>query len=89
MDIDLNRRLLEFLPISFLFFSLTYWENLNWTTTALVNIPVIFFSLLAIYLLLPGGRSNRLELVCCWHVWRLRWLRLLRQMAFCWAPWAS
>jgi hypothetical protein len=51
--IALNRRLLEFLPISFLFFSLTYWPNLNWTTTALVNIPVIFFSLLAIYLLLP------------------------------------
>jgi hypothetical protein len=50
---DLNRRLLAFLPISFLFFSLTYWENLNWTTTGLVNIPVIFFSLLAIYLLLP------------------------------------
>ncbi len=51
--IGLKCRLLEFLPISFLFFSLTYWPNLNWTTTALVNIPVIFFSLLAIYLLLP------------------------------------
>ena len=53
MSSDLNRRLLAFLPISFLFFSLTYWENLNWTTTGLINIPVIFFSLLAIYLLLP------------------------------------
>ena len=50
---DLDRNLLAFLPISFLFFSLTYWENLNWTTTGLVNIPVIFFSLLALYLLLP------------------------------------
>jgi hypothetical protein len=50
---DLNRSLLAFLPISLLFFSLTYWENLNWTTTGLQNIPVIFFSLLAIYLLLP------------------------------------
>jgi hypothetical protein len=50
---DLNLRLLAFLPISFLFFSLTYWENLNWTTTGLVNIPVILFSLLALYLLLP------------------------------------
>ncbi len=50
---DLNQSLLAFLPISFLFFSLTYWENLNWTTTGLVNIPVIFFSLLALYLLLP------------------------------------
>jgi hypothetical protein len=64
----LNRRLLEFLPISFLFFSLTYWPNLNWTTTALVNIPVIFFSLLAIYLLLPRGMVEppraRLLLAC-------------------------
>jgi len=46
-------QLLAFLPISLLFFSLTYWENLNWATTDLQNIPVIFFSLLAIYLLLP------------------------------------
>jgi len=52
--IDLNHRLLEFLPISFLFFSLTYWPNLNWATTALQNIPVIFFSLAATYFLLPG-----------------------------------
>ncbi len=49
----LNRRLLQFLPISFLFFSLTYWPNLNWATTALQNIPIIFFSLLAIYFLIP------------------------------------
>jgi hypothetical protein len=66
--IDLNRRLLEFLPISFLFFSLTYWPNLNWTTTGLVNIPVIFFSLLAIYLLLPSKMLQatrcRLLLAC-------------------------
>jgi hypothetical protein len=51
---DLGRRLLAFLPISLLFFSLTYWENLNWATTDLQNIPVVFFSLLAIYLLFPG-----------------------------------
>jgi hypothetical protein len=51
--IALNPRLLEFLPISFLFFSLTYWPNLNWATTALQNIPVVFFSLAAIYFLLP------------------------------------
>jgi hypothetical protein len=50
---DLNHRLLEFLPISFLFFSLTYWEALNFAMSGLQNIPVIFFSLLAIYLLLP------------------------------------
>jgi hypothetical protein len=50
----LNRRLLEFLPVSFLFFSLTYWPNLNWATTALQNIPVVFFSLAALYFLIPG-----------------------------------
>ncbi len=48
---DLHRRLLEFLPVSLLFFSLSYWETLNWAMAALQNIPVILFSLLAIYLL--------------------------------------
>src|ERR1700721_1745749 len=64
----LGQRLLAFLPISLLFFSLTYWENLNWTTTGLANIPVIFFSLLAIYLLLPRKMTEparaRLLLAC-------------------------
>ena len=50
----LDRRLLAFLPISLLFFSLTYWENLNWATTGLQNTPVILFSLLAISLIAPG-----------------------------------
>jgi hypothetical protein len=48
---DLNRRLLQFLPISLLFFALTYWENLDWAMTGLQNTPVILFSLLAIYFL--------------------------------------
>jgi hypothetical protein len=65
---DLNRRLLEFLPISFLFFSLTYWPNLNWATTALQNIPVIFFSLTSVYFLLPRKMIEltraRLVLAC-------------------------
>jgi hypothetical protein len=50
---DLNQRLLAFLPISFIFFSMTYWETLNWATADLQNLPVIFFSLLAVYLLFP------------------------------------
>jgi hypothetical protein len=66
--IALKRRLLEFLPISFLFFSLTYWPNLNWATTALQNIPVVFFSLAAIYFLFPGRMfelaRGRLLLAC-------------------------
>ncbi len=51
---DLETRLARFLPISLLFFSLTYWENLNWTTTDLQNIPIVLFSLLAIYLLVTA-----------------------------------
>jgi hypothetical protein len=50
----LDRRLLAFLPISLLFFSLTYWENLNWATTGLQNTPVVLFSLLAISFIAPG-----------------------------------
>jgi hypothetical protein len=55
---SLNRRLLEFLPISFLFFSLTYWPNLNWTTAGLVNNPIILFSLLSIFFCFPGRWAN-------------------------------
>jgi hypothetical protein len=47
---DPARQVLAFLPISFLFFALTYWENLNWAMTGLQNTPVVLFSLLAIYL---------------------------------------
>lgn len=50
---NLDRRLFAFLPISLVFFSLTYWENLDWAMTGLQNTPVILFSLLAIYLLAP------------------------------------
>jgi hypothetical protein len=62
---NLNRRLLDFLPISLLFFSLTYWENLNWAMTGLQNTPVIFFSFLAIYLLTPAKmpRDPRAQLL--------------------------
>jgi hypothetical protein len=49
--------LLAFVPISLIFFSLNDWDSLNWTTTGLSNIPVIVFTLLAIYLLLPSNRS--------------------------------
>jgi hypothetical protein len=65
---DLNRRLLAFLPMSLLFFALVYWDDLNWATTGLQNIPVILFSLLAIYLLLPAKMMRparpRLLLAC-------------------------
>ncbi len=62
---DLNQRLLAFLPISFIFFSMTYWETLNWATADLQNLPVIFFSLLTVYLLFPMRTlaSDRTHLV--------------------------
>jgi hypothetical protein len=56
---SLDRRLFQFLPISLLFFALTYWENLNWAMTGLQNTPVILFSLLSIYLLAPEYRTAR------------------------------
>ena len=65
---NLNQHLLAFLPISLIFFSLTYWENLNWATTDLQNIPVILFSFLAIYLLVPGkafGPAHMKMLLAC------------------------
>jgi hypothetical protein len=65
---NLNQRLLAFLPISLLFFSLTYWETLNWSTADLQNVPVICFSLLAVYLLFPERTLTtswaRLVLAC-------------------------
>ena len=62
----LDRRLLAFLPISLLFFALTYWENLNWAMTGLQNTPVILFTFLAIYLIAPAKRPahGRLLLGC-------------------------
>jgi hypothetical protein len=57
-----------FVPICFIFFSLPYWEALNWATADLANIPVVFFGFLAIYLLVPPDTSSthriRLLLAC-------------------------
>ncbi len=56
---DLESRLFEFLPIGFLFFSLTYWETLNWAMAGMQNIPVILFSLMAIYLVTPKTMTEQ------------------------------
>ena len=53
-----NRLLLKFVPISLLFFSLTYWETLDWAMAGLQNIPVILFVLLSLKLLFPVGESR-------------------------------
>jgi hypothetical protein len=64
----LDRRLLYFLPISLAFFSLTYWETLNWAMTSLQQLPVVFFSLFSIFLLVekqaPQVSSSRFGLAC-------------------------
>ncbi len=60
---DLNWRLIEFIPISFIFFSLTYWESLDWAMAGLQNISVICFSLLALGLLIPKPTSSRPDLL--------------------------
>lgn len=59
---SLPARLFAFLPISLCFFSLTYWENLNWAMTGLQNTPVILFSLLAIYLVAGEEKLTRSHL---------------------------
>ena len=56
--IDLNRQLIEFIPVSLLFFSLAYWESLDWAMAGLQNLPVVLFSLLAIYFLVPPRESK-------------------------------
>jgi hypothetical protein len=54
----INQQLLEFVPVSLLFFALTYWESQNWAMAGLQNLSVIMFSLLAIYFLNPKGTKS-------------------------------
>jgi hypothetical protein len=42
---------LYFIPISLLLFNYTYFENATWGIAAIQNTPIIFFALLALYLL--------------------------------------
>ena len=51
---DLSARLTFFIPVSWLLFQLQYWETLDWAMASLANLPVIVFSLGAIYLLVKG-----------------------------------
>lgn len=66
---DLNQQLLEFIPVSLLFFSLVYWESLNWAMAGIQNLSVIMFSLLAIYFLnfrwTKSPPFGALLLACC------------------------
>ncbi|MGA2219096.1 MAG: hypothetical protein ABSG51_13465, partial [Terracidiphilus sp.] len=53
---DLASRLVFFIPVSWLLFQFQYWETLNWSMAVLQNIPVLVFSLGAIYLLVKEAR---------------------------------
>jgi hypothetical protein len=58
----LERRLLLFLPISFLLFQLQYQQTLNWAMGSLQNFPVLFFAFAAIALL---HRKRLIPAVLC------------------------
>jgi hypothetical protein len=53
---DLVDRIALFIPVSWLLFQLQYVETLNWAMPSLSNLPVLFFSLGAIYFLVRGTR---------------------------------
>lgn len=61
-------KLIAFLPVSLLFFGLSYWETLNWAMAELQNLSVIFFALAALYLLVPRKTAEpghgRVVLAC-------------------------
>jgi hypothetical protein len=52
---DLSRRLLFFVPVSFLLFQLQYSETLDWSMPGLQNIPILVFSLACIAFLSRDG----------------------------------
>ncbi len=54
-----------YVPIAFLLFQLQYAETLDWSMISLVGPPVIFFSLLALWLLqVEGTRNFALACLC-------------------------
>jgi len=65
-DLPLDRRLLRFAPISFLLVQLNYVETLDWAMCGLQMIPVIFFTLLSLYLVATprSGDRWRFTLAC-------------------------
>jgi hypothetical protein len=55
---NLAYRLTLFIPVSWLLFQLQYAETLNWAMPSLQNLPVLFFSLGAICLLVRPDRGS-------------------------------
>jgi hypothetical protein len=56
---------LRFLPVSLLFFSLAYWETLDWAIAGIQNLPVVLFALLSIKLLVSAESDTRTN----WRFW--------------------
>jgi hypothetical protein len=54
---NLTYRMAFFIPVSWLLFQLQFAETLNWAMPSLQNLPILFFALGAIYLLLRPGRG--------------------------------
>jgi hypothetical protein len=92
-ETGLQQRLVAFLPISLLFFSLTYCENMDWTMTTLQNLPVVFFSLLAIQLLVRSTQTSdgRKFLLACLSAALAAWTSangfFLAPIGFCFLVW--
>ena len=65
-ELPLGARLLRFAPISFLLVQLNYVETLDWAMCGLQMIPIIFFTLLALYFLTgrKGSSVNGFLLAC-------------------------
>jgi hypothetical protein len=62
---DRATRLMFFIPVTWLIFQLQYVETLDWAMASLQNLPVIVFSLGAIYLLVRGTRRTYCEALGC------------------------
>lgn len=62
---DFVTRLVFFLPVPWLLFQLQFVETLNWAMASLQNLPVLVFSLSAIYLLTLGTRRTLAGAVFC------------------------
>ncbi len=60
-----GRRLALFIPVPWLLFQLQYVETLNWAMPSLVNLPVVLFSLGAIYSLCRGTLAGFWKGLAC------------------------
>jgi hypothetical protein len=62
---NLTYRMALFIPVSWLLFQLQYVGTLNWAMPSLQNLPVLLFSLCAIYLLVRPARGSFFWALLC------------------------